>query len=343
MNKSRLVRGFRSIVSASAVLFLVLFFAVGAFAASTIGTNMSTTGTFTITPATDSATSVQFQNTAGTNIFIVNSTSRWVGVGAAPQTTFEVQGTSSASYLLTGNTIQVGGYASVAYNRFGTAATGYSNFITTTNDVLINGDLEVDATAQFDSFIRAGSGATPAFFVDPTPKRLGVGTIPITTFEAQGTASASYFLTGNTIQVAGYSSVAYSRFGTATTGYSTDIDASNDLLISGALEVNGKAFLDNTASVAGAFEVIGRASASTGFVTGSFVVGNNAASSSTAYVAEFGAGKTGTISLLFGSSTAAATTGTCLQMKNTQGAWVYLRINGTSSLSLDIDTVKCHP
>lgn len=234
------------------VLFSMVLFSSWALAASTIGTNMSTTGTFTITPASDSATSVQFQNAAGTNIFIVNSTARWIGVGAAPQTTFEVQGTASASYLFAGNTLQVGGYAStasVAYNRFGTGTTSQSTFVTTTNDLLITGDLEVD----------------------------------------------------------------------------------------------GKAFFDTTASVGGAFEVVGRASASTGFVTGSFVVGNNAASSSTAYVAEFGAGKTGTISLLFGSSTAAATTGTCLQMKNTQGAWVYLRINGTSSLSLDIDTVKCHP
>ena len=156
MNKSRLVRGFRSIVSASAVLFFVLFFAVGAFAASTIGTNFSTTGTLTVTPASDSATSVRFQNAAGTNIFIVNSTSRWVGVGAAPQTTFEVQGTSSASYFLTGNTIQVGGYASVAYNRFGTSATTHATEITTTNDVVINGDLEVDGQSFFDGTASVG-------------------------------------------------------------------------------------------------------------------------------------------------------------------------------------------
>src|SRR3989344_5890065 len=145
MNKSRLVFWLRSIVSTSTLLFLVFFFVVGAWAASTIGANMSTTGTFTITPASDSATSVRFQDTAGTNIFIVNSTSRWVGIGAAPQTTFEVQGPASGSYLLTGNTIQVGGFASVAYSRFGTAATTHSNYITTTNDLLINGDLEVDA------------------------------------------------------------------------------------------------------------------------------------------------------------------------------------------------------
>ena len=59
----------------------------------------------------------------------------------------------------------MGGYASAAYSRFGTDTTGYTNFITTTNDLLISGDLEVNATAQFDSFVRVSNGNSRAFSV----------------------------------------------------------------------------------------------------------------------------------------------------------------------------------
>lgn len=315
MNKSRLLSGFRSIVSASAVLFFVLFFAVGAWAASTIGANMSSTGTFTVTPASDSATSVRFQDTAGTNIFIVNSTSRWVGIGAAPQTTFEVQGTASASYLLTGNTIQVGGYASVAYSRFGTNATTYSGDLSTTNDLLISGNLEVDLKSFFDA---------PGEF--------------------QGTASASYLLTGNTIQVGGFASVAYNRFGiAAATTHSADVTTINDVVINGDLEVDSSTFLDGLASVSGNFEAVGYASASKGFITTSFVVGSNVASSSTVYLAEFSAPSTSaSASFIFaGGGTSATTVGTCFQLKSTSGAWIYMRFN-QGATSPTLSTIKCH-
>ena len=89
--------------------------------------------------------------------------------------------------------------------------------------------------------------------------RLGVNTTsPATVFEVQGTASASYFLTGNTLQVGGFSSAAYSRFGTATTGYASDLDTINDLLISGALEVDGNSFFDGKASISSNLQISGR-------------------------------------------------------------------------------------
>jgi len=315
----------------------------------------------------------------------------------------EFQGTASASYLLTGNTLQVGGYSSAAYSRFGTDTTGYSNFITTTNDLLISGDLEVNATANFDGNLRVGTSTTPALFVQSGNANVGIGTtvpgsklhvygadidakiessgasdteltlknsaaewsiynegttgsfifyktgagslVGITvdgnlaanigigttvpeallevqggntidavfvldadrgddnadtwTFksqasdndftilnhtselfritdsglvgigtttpsslltvqgrgEFQGTASASYLLTGNTLQVGGYSSAAYSRFGTSTTGHSNYISASNDLLISGDLEVKGTASFAGVASISGVLAI----------------------------------------------------------------------------------------
>lgn len=193
MNKSRLVSGFRSIVSIVAIFAAFIFVFVladSANAASTIGTNMSTTGTFTVTPATDSATSIQFQNSAGTNYFIGNSTLGRVGIGAAPQTTFEVQGTASASYLLTGNTIQVGGFASVAYNRFGTAATTQGHYIASSNDVLINGDLEVDGSGSFSG----PASFSNSLWVGTLGKtgNVGVGTnLPTTKFHVVGNASVS--------------------------------------------------------------------------------------------------------------------------------------------------------
>ena len=257
-------------------------------------------------PQSNGTTAFRFQNAAGTtSVLTIDTTNARIGIGGTPGTTFEVQGTASASYFLTGNTIQVGGFSSVAYSRFGTNTTTYSNDLTTTNDLLISGNLEVDLKSFFDA---------PGEF--------------------QGTASASYFLTGNTIQVGGFASAAYSRFGTAATGHSTDIDTTNDLLISGALEVDGKAFFDGTASVAGDFEVIGRASASSAFVTKNFVVGSNVASSSTAYVAEFVSAAT--TSVLFGGSS--TTLGTCLRMKNTTGQPVYARVFGTT---FTISAISC--
>ncbi|MEK7506917.1 MAG: NYN domain-containing protein, partial [Patescibacteria group bacterium] len=85
-------------------------------------------------------------------------------------------GTASASYLLTGNTLQVGGYASAAYSRFGTDSTGYTNFITTTNDVLVSGDLEVNGSANFDTFLRVGTSQTPALYANVSTGNVGVGT-----------------------------------------------------------------------------------------------------------------------------------------------------------------------
>lgn len=111
---------------------------------------------------------------SGNNIYNANTRFVGIGTGANPTTKLEVQGTASASYFLTGNTIQVGGYASVAYNRFGTAATTHSNFIGASNDVLISGDLEIDASAQFDSFLKVG---TNTLYANPTTDRVGIGTV----------------------------------------------------------------------------------------------------------------------------------------------------------------------
>ena len=360
------------VVVISALLFLALFSIT--YASSTIGTNMSTTGTFTQTvgsanaarfqnaagtttvlwvdttstlvgvnaggaidttfevggtasvsgistyadgrfrPQSNAATAFRFQNAGGTtSILTIDTTNTRVGIGATPGTTFEVQGTASASYFLTGNTIQVGGFSSVAYSRFGTNATG--DFLTNSNDLLVSGRLEVDASIQFDKSL-----------------------------QIQGTASASYFLTANTIQVAGNASAAYSRFGTDTTGYTSDIDASNDLLISGALEVNGKVFLDGTASVSDRFELTSTTSR-LGINAGAFTntvleVGGTASISGIASVSgnfAAGTGNTGTSSFNFDAPSTSV--GSCFRIKDNDGSgYTYLRVsNGAGTFS----TVDC--
>ena len=242
MNKSH--RSLWSILSVIVIFSFAIVLAGEVQAASTIGTNMSTTGTFTLT--TGSATAARFQDAAGSlNALVIDTVNTRVGVGTAPTTTFEVQGTASASYFMTTNTIQVGGVgASVAYNRFGSVATTHS--LSNTNDVLINGKFEVDSIA----------------------------------------------------------------------------------------------FFDNQASVAGDFEVVGKASASRGFFTTSLVVGSNVASSSL-YKAEFG-GSAGTasVSVLFGSSSATSF-GTCLQMKSTAGRWVYARVLDSDLTALVLSSKRC--
>ncbi len=190
------------------------------------------------------------------------------------------------------------------------------------------------------------AGTTTVLQVDTTNTRVGVGAAPSTTFEVQGTASASYFFTSNSLQVAGTTAtVAYSRFGTGTTGNAGEMNAANDLLISGSLEVDGKA------SVASNFQTSGRFIADTGashsfagdlYMSGNFVAGATTASlSGGLYAAEFGGGSnTATVSILFGGSSASSK-GTCFQLKDTVGNWRYVRILAAGT-TFTINGSPCH-
>lgn len=251
----------------------------GVWADTTVGTNLSTTGTLsttsTFTVTTTNATAVKFQNAGATNLFVFDTTNTRLGVafGGNLDTKFEVGGTASATNLMVSGAVQFAGNASVAYSRFGTSTTDHANYISASNDLLVSGDLEIVGTASFggtasvsgvfsmnDGRFRPNENSATAFrfqnavggtnviVIDTTNTRVGIGTTPATTFEAQGTASASYFLTGNTIQIGGYASVAYSRFGTGATGHG--LSANNDLLITGFTEFDKRAYFDATASAA---------------------------------------------------------------------------------------------
>src|SRR3989344_848168 len=217
-------RGFLMVVISS--LLLLSLFTI-TYAASTIGTNMSTTGTFTQTA--DSATATRFQNAAGTTtVLVVDTTNTRVGVnaGAAVNTTFEVGGTASIS--------GIGTWADGRFRPQSDAATAF----------------------RFQN----AAGTASVLIIDTTNARIGIGATPGTIFEVQGTASASYLLTGNTIQVGGYASADYSRFGTSTTT-SGFLSTTNDLLITGKLEIDGSvsfggfASFSANASLSGAFEI----------------------------------------------------------------------------------------
>lgn len=289
-------------------------------AASTVGTNLSTTGTFTQTVG--SATAARFQNAAGTTTVLqVDTTNTRVGVnaGGTVDTTFEVGGTASISGLAL-----FGGNASVAGNFELTSATALlginaGNVIDTTLEVggtasisgiitLANGQIRPQTNSTTAFRFQNAAGTTSVLSIDTTNNRVGIGAVPGTTFEVEGTASASYFFTGNTIQVGGTTaSTAYSRFGTTTTTHAGTTSGTNSLLISGGFEVDGSVAFDG------------------------FSLLNSNASVSSNFSA--GAGVAGTSSFNFDNNS--ATTGACIKIKDGDGSgYTYLRVsNGTGTFS----------
>ncbi|HEY4484347.1 MAG TPA: hypothetical protein VI978_01350, partial [Candidatus Paceibacterota bacterium] len=229
----------------------------------TLGGNLTITDNLTNSSSaflTNASVSSAFE--VGNNKFYVSGVNNYSGFNTNfPTTILEVQGTASASYLLTGNTLQVGGFSSAAYSRFGTDTTGYSHFISTTNDLLISGDLEVNGSANFDTFLRVGTNQIPALYANVSTGNVGIGTTsPLTKFEVQGTASASNLFTVGSLQIgagASTATVSYNRFGTAATTHSNYISANNDLLVSGDLEVRSSLSIGGTASISGSLFVFG--------------------------------------------------------------------------------------
>src|SRR3989344_1465656 len=182
--------------------------------------------------------------------------------GGFTDTTFEVGGTASISGTTTLN--------GVTYT-WPSADGGADNYVLTT-DSAVTLTWELDDTSSGVASNSLGFGAivnNPSLDANFNIKTDGYffglsryGQAPSTLFEVQGTASASYLLTGNTLQVGGFSSAAYSRFGTGTTNHG--LSAANDLFISGYLEV------DSSASFDGGLEISSFASASLG--TGNFSI-----------------------------------------------------------------------
>jgi hypothetical protein len=144
--------------------------------------------------------------------------------GSAHSTELSVIGTASISEDLwaSGSFQFAGGEStgSLSYSRLGSNTTGHT--LLDADDLLITGLLEVDETAYFDSTVVFGD-----------------------------VASANYGLVVDSmLQVGHGASVAYSRFGSGTTGHS--LTGANNLLISGNLEIDGTAYFDGLVSVSSA-------------------------------------------------------------------------------------------
>ncbi|MEK7659256.1 MAG: hypothetical protein AAB338_01210, partial [Patescibacteria group bacterium] len=321
-------------------------------------TSITTTGSLTVNSA--SGTAVRFQNGSGTNLFIFDTSNTRFGInsGGAVDTKLDVGGTASVAYFLSSGAVQfASNVASVAYSRFGASTTKRSNYITASNDLLVSGDLETVGSVAFggtasvsgiffmtDGQFRPSANSTTAFrfqnaagstnvlTIDTTNTRVGVGTTPVTTFEVQGTASASYFIASGSVQFgSNVATASYSRFGGTATTHVGTISTAKDLLISGGLEVNGSTAFDgfvlfgSGASISTNFEVTGssnRVGINAGGLTDtSFEVGGAASVGTNFNVGENSAATT---SVTF--ETKGATKGVCFVITDSAGTVWYARI-----------------
>lgn len=121
-------------------------------------------------------------------------------------------------------------------------------------NISTGGTLTVQSSSATSVQFQDAGGTNTILTVNTNNFRVGInhGAALDTVFEVGGgTASASHLLTTGVLQVAGGASVAYSRFGTATTGHSNYISATNDILVTGDVEVDGSVSFAGTASLSG--------------------------------------------------------------------------------------------
>ena len=332
----------------------------GAWADSTIGSNISTTGTLsttsTFTVTNGSATGVRFQNAAGTNLLVFDHASTRLGIGGTPTTTFEVQGTASVSYFLSANAVQFASIAaSVAYSRFGSTTTNHANYISASNDLLVSGDTEIRGSASFGGtasvsgmfFMNDGrfrpnansatafrfqnaNGATDVLTIDTTSTRVGVnaGGAVDTTFEVGGTASISGLaLFGGNASIAGNFELTATSplFGINSGGF---IDTT--LEVGGTASVSGKVSFGGSASVSDRFELTSttaRFGINAGTFTDTALEVGGVASVGTNF--NVGENSTATTSATF--ETRSAIQGACFTITGSDGIVYYARIVASGS------------
>src|SRR3989338_4730830 len=384
-----------NILALALVVVLSLFFVYYAVeAASTVGTNLSTTGTFSTTTASLSASlevatgaslsgNLQFGG-SGTHTLGVNSGSGALtinaftlggavtggsqditglaaigAVNASLSTNFEAVGYASISGALQfggsgTHTIGVNsGSGALTINAFtlGGAVTGGSQDITGLAAIgAVNASLstnfEAVGYASISGALQFGGSGTHTIGVNSGSGALTInaftlggavtgGSQDITGLAAIGAVNASL---STNFEAVGYASISgalqFGGSGTHTIGVNSGSGALtiNAFTLGGAVTGNSQnltgiaGFGSLTASISNGFEAGSYASAS------KLIIGGQLASISTGarYTAEFSSGSTtASTSINFGG--AGATLGTCLQLKDSLGNNVYLRIIGGAS------------
>ena len=171
-----------------------------ASATSTIGANISTTGTLTVTNGGTSA--VAFQNAAATTIFQFDTTNSRLGIipGGNLDTTFEVGGLASISNASISNRFELTSTTA----RLGINAGGFTEtMLEVGGTASISGNVTLGGTLTATSGLTSLSNASVSdrFELTSTTARLGInaGDFTDTMFEVGGVASVgtNLFVGGN--------------------------------------------------------------------------------------------------------------------------------------------------
>ncbi|MBI3273630.1 MAG: hypothetical protein HYZ69_00645, partial [Candidatus Colwellbacteria bacterium] len=226
-----------------------LLISKGLNAQAIVGTGLTINGNSNITGTSIISGLLSFSNaSASGNFELTGNTRLGINSGGETTTSLEVGGTASISGTTTlrGVTYTWPSADGSANQRLTTNGSGTLSWAT--SGVSSN-------SLDFDEFVDSMTLDANLTINTPSSRKIGIGAAPSTYFEIQGTASASYLLTGNTLQVGGFASVAYSRFGTSTTSHPNYITITNDLLISGDFEVKGTASFNNLSIASGSGNV----------------------------------------------------------------------------------------
>jgi len=219
-----------------------LFLSVNA----SISNNLEVSGVIKASDGSATLPSYTFENDANTGLYRVGTDTLGItsnGIHAA-----SISGTTIESTTFKGSTYTGDGAVSI------NTGSGDLTLDANSNNVIIS------ANASISNNFEVGSNV---FYVNQSGGNVGIGTQNLTTaLEIVGAVSISSELNiygGLEVGKGTATDVAYSRFGTADTTHAGSITASNDLLISGDLEVNGSVAFDGftlltNASTSGDFE-----------------------------------------------------------------------------------------
>ncbi|HET7098638.1 MAG TPA: hypothetical protein VFI61_00150, partial [Patescibacteria group bacterium] len=167
--------------------------------------------------------------TGGDDWSMTNTGILTMSASAAQTTAIVVTDTDYTNALSIGDNNIIGTTANIDLTNFDVV--GSTGNVTTAGDVAINGG-DLTSTATTFNFDIGNTGTLN--FRD--------GTNTLVAISDQGTTGR--LAVSDSLQVAGLTTVAYSRFGTASATHTGNITVASDVLISGDLELDGVLYLD---------------------------------------------------------------------------------------------------